>query len=511
MNRTPTGGRQNLHAEGDRMNTTLKKALTSALVASMVLGASAAALATGPSKDDRTHRFGDWQQIPDYAQEALSRMAVKGVMMGDAEGFANPSHMITNAEAAAMVIRFMGQADEAQAVDADAELESELNVEDEGDIPSWARQIVALALKSDLFDLQNGRFSPQHPLTRLEAAKLLVKAAQLEDEATSKMDATLPFKDAKQIPAEYSGYVAVVYDHGWMVGDPNGMFHPWKAISRAEWATLLNRVDTSTDVGTDENQIKGSLTAVTVGDAPSISLTTPVFPGGVTYPVDDTCVFLVNGKEATIADLQVGDSVIINLSQDRKVLAVAVVVKKESVSGVVSAVTAATVSAPASISLQGSSTVTDAVYGGTGAAATYEVLASATVKVGDVAGTLADVKVGDKVELTLERGKVTAIKVDVEVESFTGEVTAVTQGTNNQLPSIAVIISDTGSQTFQVADYAQILSATGANITMNDVKVGDRVELRAQRSLVIRVKVLAADAADAQTNSHRPDKKSAQE
>jgi len=483
------------------MNTTLKKALTSALVASMVLGATASALAKGPSKADKTHRFGDWQQIPDYAQEALDRMVVKGVMLGDANGFSNPSAMITNAEAAAMVVRFMGQADEAQTVDANAEL----TVEDKTAIPSWARQIVALALKNELFDLKNGRFNPQHPLTRLEAAKLLVKAAKLEEEATSKMDATLPFKDAKQIPASYSGYVAVAYDHGWMVGDPNGMFHPWKAISRAEWATLLNRVDTTTDVGTDEHQVKGTLTAVTVGDAPSISMTTPVFPGGVTYPVDDTCVFLVGGKEATIADLQVGDSVIINLSQDRKVLAVTVVVVKESVSGVVSAVTAATDSAPASISLQSSATVTDAVYG-----STYEILPNAIVKVGDVAGALADVKVGDKVALTLERGKVSAIKVDVEVVSYTGDVTAVTQGANNQLPSITVKTADNQTQTFQVADYAQLLSATGANITMNDVKVGDRVELRVQRSLAIRVKVLAAAPAPAASDSTQPAQQPAQ-
>jgi len=405
--------------------------------------------------------------------------------------------MITNAEAAAMVVRFMGQADEAQTVDANAEL----TVEDKTAIPSWARQIVALALKNELFDLKNGRFNPQHPLTRLEAAKLLVKAAKLEEEATSKMDATLPFKDAKQIPASYSGYVAVAYDHGWMVGDPNGMFHPWKAISRAEWATLLNRVDTTTDVGTDEHQVKGTLTAVTVGDAPSISMTTPVFPGGVTYPVDDTCVFLVGGKEATIADLQVGDSVIINLSQDRKVLAVTVVVVKESVSGVVSAVTAATDSASASISLQGADTA---------AATSYEVLPNAIVKVGEIAGTLADVKVGDKVTLTLERGKVSAIKVDVEVVSYTGDVTAVTQGANNQLPSITVKTADNQTQTFEVADYAQLLSATGANITMNDVKVGDRVELRVQRSLAIRVKVLAAAPAPAASDSTQPAQQPAQ-
>lgn len=484
--RKRAGSNQNVW-EGETVNATLKKTLTSALVASMVFGATTVALAKGPSKKTENHRFGDWQQIPDYALEALNRMAVKGVMKGDAQGRANPSAMITNAEAAAMVVRFLGEED--QALTAGASLE--LKVEDENEVPDWARQIVALALKNKLFDAPDGRFQPQHHLTRLEAAKLLVKAAKLEDEAQSKMDATLPFKDAKQISAGYAGYVAVAYDHGWMLGDPNGMFHPWKPISRAEWATLLNRVDTSVEAGTDARQIKGTLTAVNIGDAPSISLTTPVFPGGVTYPVDDTAVFFIAGRPATIADLQVGDSVVVNLSSDQKVLAITVVTQKTSVKGIVDAVTAATDSTPASITLQASGTV---------AAATYEVLPTAIVKVGETAGVLTDVKAGDRVSLTIERGKVTAIKVDAEAETYVGEVTAIAAGADNALPAISLKTKDGQPVTFTVADYAQILSATGANVTLADVKAGDQVELRVQRSLVIRIRVRQAAATPVTTS-----------
>ncbi|MHB9143905.1 MAG: S-layer homology domain-containing protein [Symbiobacteriia bacterium] len=470
------------------MNTTLKKALTAALVASMVLGTTAMAFAS-PGKSGRakaSQRFSDWQQIPDWAQEAMTRMSVKGVIRGDNYGDANPGAMITNAEAAAMVVRFLGEEQQAQTLNVSVDL----TVSDKTEVPDWAKAVVTWSVKNDLFELQNGRFNPNHPLTRLEAARLLVKAAKLEDEAKSKADATLVYKDARQISAAYVGYVAVAYDHGWMLGDPNGMFHPNKTITRAEWATLLNRADISTDVTADANQVKGAITAVTIGAAPSITVTTPVFPSGVTYPVDDTAVFYVGGKEATIADLQVGDNVLINLSADRKVLAVTVVIKREQVSGSVTAVAPATAATPGSISIEpaAATTVSDAVYSAVDAA-TYEVSPTAPIKIGDIAGTLADIKVGDKAQLTLERGKVVAVKVDVEVVKVEGSITAVTPGQNSALPTIAIKDEDGNTATYEVADFAQIFSATDATITIADLKVGDKVEARVQRGQIIRIKV----------------------
>lgn len=471
------------------MKATLKQALTSAVVATMVIGSASVALAShGQPSNNQTGgtqttvtTFVDWQQVPDWAAEAITRMAVKGVMEGDDEHRSNPSAMITNAEAAAMVVRFLGQSQDATSLNAT----QDLNISDRSDVPDWAKGVVAWSLKNNLFEVHNGRFNPQHPLTRLEAARLLVMATKLQDEAASKQGEVLPYKDARQIPGAYVGYVAVAFDHGWMIGDNNGMFHPNKAITRAEWATLLNRADVSLDLTTDANQVKGAITAVNVGDAPTISVTTPVFPSGVTYPVDDTCKFFIGGQEATISDLQVGDSVLINLSPDRKVLAVTVVIDKQSVSGVVSAVTLATDTAPGSISLQSEgATVGSAVYG-----TAYEVDPSTVVTIGEVAGALADVKVGDQAALTLERGKVVAIKVNVAVQSYEGQIIAVAPSQDNALPSITVKTEDNQSQTWNVADFAQILAGSGDNITIADLQVGDRVELKVQRSLIIRIKV----------------------
>lgn len=88
-------------------------------------------------------------------------------------------------------------------------------------------------------DVQNGaRFYPHSSASRLVAAIVFVKAANLDAQAAT---ATLPLSviDSAQIPVSLRGYAAVALQNGYLVLDGN-RFNPNRSLTRIELAHSLN-------------------------------------------------------------------------------------------------------------------------------------------------------------------------------------------------------------------------------------------------------------------------------
>ncbi len=83
-------------------------------------------------------------------------------------------------------------------------------------------------------------FKPYYSATKLVTAVALVKAANLENLASS---STLPLTvaDANSIPNEWRGYVAVALQKGWLSLDSN-RFNPNRAITRLELARSIVKI-----------------------------------------------------------------------------------------------------------------------------------------------------------------------------------------------------------------------------------------------------------------------------
>lgn len=558
-----------------------RKIMAAALAGAIALGTAAPALADsdkgkgrGKGRDRFEQGFKDWDKSF-WGNEALARMITKGVIKGDAEGTVAAKRSVSRLEAAIMLVRLLNL-QTPEIPHGEFELKSpfgkikienehdefklkikgprgEFEIEDEDEIPAWGRGAILVALREGFLVFEGSHVSPMAPLNRQEAATMLVKAAGLEAEAQAKADAELTFKDADRISSKLSGYIAVAVEHGFVTGYEDNSFQPTKLVSRAEWAALLDRLDRKgPDVSVDGRQIKGNITAVTVGAAPSITMTTPVFPGGVTYPVDDTAVFYKNGKAVTIADIAAGESAIVNLSADRKLLMVTVRTETRQVSGKVSAFTAPTATAAGSVTLAPAAGATTGVtYAVTAAtpvtlsgrtaaladilvgddvtltvegstlkaiavkaeavtvsgrvsafaapsataagsivvtaagntpAVSYAVPATTTVTLAGQAAAAADVRVGDDVTLTVERGTLKSIAIKVEAATVSGTLSAAVPGANNALPTLTI-----GTTTYTVADHATLKTSGGAGITLNDLHAGDQVILRVERNVATSV------------------------
>ncbi len=106
----------------------------------------------------------------------------------------------------------------------------------------WAVGYIDIAITENIID-EGAVGNLNAAAKRYKIAKYVVRALGMEDEAQDHMDSELPFKDAKNIPNGYSGYVYIAYDLGLINGFPNGMYQPFKPATRAEMAVILTNVD----------------------------------------------------------------------------------------------------------------------------------------------------------------------------------------------------------------------------------------------------------------------------
>lgn len=116
-----------------------------------------------------------------------------------------------------------------------------------GDINGhWAEgDIIRLALKETAFGFSDSTFHPDSPITRLDAATMLVKLFENADSSSRKrleLAVSLPFEDTASLPSEQQRFISEVLKIGLMKGDKgSSTFRPTNPIKRLEAAVIMVR------------------------------------------------------------------------------------------------------------------------------------------------------------------------------------------------------------------------------------------------------------------------------
>ena len=99
----------------------------------------------------------------------------------------------------------------------------------------WAESYIQKsALLGLLKGYPDGTFKPENPLTRAQAASLIVRALKLETTEAA------PFKDIEKYATETKAELAAAYKFGIIKGD-RGKFKPSEKVTRAQLALMIER------------------------------------------------------------------------------------------------------------------------------------------------------------------------------------------------------------------------------------------------------------------------------
>ena len=166
-----------------------------------------------------------------WAEGYINSLKKRGIVKGDSNGNFNPEFQITRAELLAMVIRALGVSE--------SNYKGQFNDVSAND---WFAGIVQASLDAGIIS-KDITFRPNDSITREEIAKIIVQS--VGDKAQSiGTDNALEYTDKDAIGSWAVEYVKTATELGLMSGMDNGSFAPKGIATRAQAATVIERLMT---------------------------------------------------------------------------------------------------------------------------------------------------------------------------------------------------------------------------------------------------------------------------
>ncbi|MHB8928404.1 MAG: BsuPI-related putative proteinase inhibitor [Bacillota bacterium] len=324
---------------------------------------------------------------------------------------------------------------------------------EDSDQAPWAADIIDKVFKKGFIKGVDAKhFQPNKPVTRAEAAIMIVRMLGLEDRALQSLQGTLPFIDDNDIPTWARGYINLMVAQGILNGIETGhgkAFQSMKPATRLEVTIMIIRA-----LGLEDQAKANDGSSVTFTDKAAIRSS---LLGYVALAFDKGIITGINGafqpnKPVTRAEM----AAILDRSSGNSSA------QPGTVSGtLVSATTTGTLS----VTIQKADNTQ----------ATYALADTATVTLNGAASTLADLQANDNISLTLGAdGKATVVSATrTNPNSVTGSlVSATTIGTL----SVTIQKADDTQATYVLADNATV-TLNGAASTLASLQANDNVTL----------------------------------
>lgn len=162
-----------------------------------------------------------------WAETTINNLVQKGVINGYEDGTFRPENSVTKAEYIKLLMKATKQSPS----------ESFTQFEDVN--TSWAREYICRAFSLDILDNINSSdtvFGAEEPITRAQAAAIMGR--QLAPDTGG----GLPFTDSAEIPGWAAPPIAACVNLGLINGNDDGTFKPNSSLTRAEAATIIERV-----------------------------------------------------------------------------------------------------------------------------------------------------------------------------------------------------------------------------------------------------------------------------
>lgn len=186
-----------------------------------------------------------------WADVTIGKLIELGVINGYGDGTFRPDNTITRAEFST-IVRKAFKYDEAEGN----------SFEDTSN--HWAKNEVHTLVEAGVIDKTEygDLYMPDKNITRIEMAKMIVRAVGLGEQAKDMAGNNTKFVDNTDIPTADRGYIIIASDNGIINGYPDLTFKPYGEATRAEASTMvINALDylTGIDEGMEQYKNKDGL------------------------------------------------------------------------------------------------------------------------------------------------------------------------------------------------------------------------------------------------------------
>lgn len=194
-----------------------------------------------------------------WAEKHIKKMNIRGVVEGYTDNTFQPNRGIKQQEAVAMIVRFLGYQDEAEA-------SKSLDIK-EGDelypyiqnVPEWSKGNILVAAKTGLISIvSEAGFKPTEDASRAWMTKLLVTAIQKHGSLPSAVNST-SFTDENSIPSWAKSEINLASAANIITGYTDGSFKPERTVTRAEMTALLSKAEEFVDASYLKNVVRGTI------------------------------------------------------------------------------------------------------------------------------------------------------------------------------------------------------------------------------------------------------------
>lgn len=163
-----------------------------------------------------------------WAKDEIEYLLSKGIVSGYPDGTFKPDNPITRAEFVKIINKVIG-----------TKGKSDVPFKDVNE-KNWFYDEVAKAIKSGYVEgYGDNTFRPNKPITRQEAAKIIVTAFRLEGISLSNDSS---FIDQNKIDNWAQEYVTILKNRGYIYGYADGTFRPNNPITRAESVKMITKI-----------------------------------------------------------------------------------------------------------------------------------------------------------------------------------------------------------------------------------------------------------------------------
>ncbi|MBQ2966651.1 MAG: S-layer homology domain-containing protein [Clostridia bacterium] len=409
-----------------------------------------------------------------WATTQINEMADMGIINGFEDGSFRPDQGVTRIDSLLLISRILGVNNPTEAKIVELAENNYYPVVNLLKYPAYQKNLAYI--------LYREVFSPEElqtflkldlgaqPVKRYEAAVLMVKMANAEDELLKADEISLPFADVEEISAKTLPHVNYCYQHGLMKGVEDNKFDPNGIVTRAQMSVLLynamKTLNLSTVCGTVE-EVSGFDNSITYIDE---------FNNKEVFNNTGDVRITLNAENIEDIDMiSTGDIINVQYSgKDIYMIEALTVLKDETIEG---------------------------YYAGKGSSSTIQKIL--VREIGDDPSTLSyilddDVRIyldgeevsmsslqsGDRIKLTIRDSRVTIINAAARKTTINGYISAFDY---EEEGSLSIKLSNNSVVTYPLSEDDVSVTRNGDEVTMRDLKVGDKVTVKMEYDIIYSV------------------------